>query len=124
MEQNYSLDITPRALKHIYEQVLPPNLIETHGLVIYNISATGGCYEIHASSLSKLRTLNYYIHLFPKEYHNHGFDIYVEGLILSGHYLPNPMVLDLKRKSDGQMVLDIKNPAFEIIDEFDKRKIK
>lgn len=113
MDYEYNLNITPKALQYIREKLIPPKMSDRFGLVIYTISATGGCYEIHTSLLSNLQSISCYTLLFSKNYHNHGFDIFIEDLIIKEHSLPNPMVLDLRTKLDGELMLDIKNPAFE-----------
>lgn len=114
METQYELKITPKALDYIRKKI--PNKAD-YGLVIMNRGQTGGAYDIIVFKMILIQTSRYYPLLFSAEYHDHGFNIYIDPMIINERYLPNSFVIDLVHDLKGLEVLEIKNPEFETINE-------
>lgn len=122
LEQQYEVSITKRALTRIRKMIPTSgkrngNSTTEYALLIFSQGRIGAGYIIQINSVHKLDGCHYYHPLFPPEYKNHGFAIYIEPFIIRDHYLPNRFVIDLVTHVNGEQVLDIKNPEFEIIDD-------
>jgi len=113
-DHQYDMKITSKALQHILKKL--PNK-DDYGLVIMNRGITGGGYDIVVFKRTLLQSSRYYPVLFPAEYHNYGFNIYVDPLLVKEHYLPDVFVIDLGTDANGMEILEIKNPEFETISE-------
>jgi hypothetical protein len=116
MEKQYECLVTKKALNFIREKITSPTKSD-YGLVISNKGPIGCGYNLQIFKLEIINTTIYYHILFPIEYHNHGFTIYVEPLLIREDYLPNSFVIDLVTQTNGTPILEIKNPEFETYDD-------
>lgn len=113
MEEHYEMEITPIAYEEIQTKLKNKENPEEYGFVIADKHAIGSGYDFHVYKIAQLDEIGHYGVLFPRNYHNYGFPIYIDRQILMEHMLPHKFIIDLVKKMDGSYRLDIKNPEFE-----------
>jgi hypothetical protein len=113
MESNtYHLIITELALKYINTHLISSEE-EPKAIVISTAGRIGGGYQITSNNIKRLKQLHYHEQLALDQTSRYPFPIFVEPLVMNGNFLPNPFVIDLVKNYNGELKLDVKNPAFE-----------
>lgn len=116
MDLNYKISITPLAMQQILSEIKAMHAQrpkEEFGIVISDTHVSGCIYDVKVYSVDELKDIGHYVLVFPPEYHQHGFAIYVDRQILHEHYLHEEFILDYITTSTGTKRYEIKNPAFE-----------
>ena len=111
-KNQYDIIITVTALEFIKRTLILPNE-ESKALVITSAGRIGGFYLITTYTMHKIKSMKFHFELHYPNQKQYGFPIYVEPVVFNGHFLPNPFVIDLVKHYNGELKLDIKNPAFE-----------
>ncbi|MCF2139452.1 MAG: iron-sulfur cluster biosynthesis family protein [Candidatus Lokiarchaeota archaeon] len=111
MENDYKLIISPAALSHIREVGLK-QFDDAYVLVLADTHAIGGIVVPEIHPIEMLYDNYHFRELFPRDYQNYGFPIYVDRTMEREGYLPQHMLIDFLPTYEG-MNLVFKNPDFE-----------